>query len=245
MATVPERLPTLMDVLHTVLPHVAVLHLYLDGWSAAGQEVPSWLLNPHVRIYRSEDYEQSHGGRHLGDAGKFAGVEHAPGLYLALDDDLYYPGDWGPRMAAGVAKYRGVVSWHGCTVRGTERYYYQQRRDVLHCLRSVGRDTPVNVAGSGCSAFDVREVAITPTYCETANMADLWLGLYCQERHLPQVVLRHEKGELAHAPIDQSRTIHARYYNNIEEHAAVLRQWAVWQVFPLPYARRDAQTTTP
>ena len=231
-----------MDVLHTVLPHVAVLHLFLDGWGEAPSGAypegtpapPSWLIHPKIRLYGSQQYD-----RHLGDAGKFIGVDKAPGLYLCFDDDLYYPEDWGGRMAAGAARYRGVVSWHGCTVGGREKSYYQQRRDVLHCLRSVERDTPVNVAGSGVAAFDVREVQITPGYCEAANMADLWLALYCQERHLPQVVLKHQKGELRHAPTDPTRTIHARYYNHLDEHAAVLRQWAAWRVFPLPFALRD------
>jgi len=87
IATMPDRLPYLEEVVGTIRPQVDVLRVYLNNF----ETVPSFLSSEEGCLSKNANGD-------LGDAGKFYWLDdkekHDYSHYLTIDDDLGYPSNY-------------------------------------------------------------------------------------------------------------------------------------------------------
>ena len=201
IALLPERFPVLGDVLHHILPNVDALYYVIDG----PDDPPKWLVD-------LQKANQIVPARRLGDAGKFAGLSAAQdAYYLSLDDDLLYPSHYVKGMVQAVDRYerQALVSFVGHVAKAPCTSYYRDGRMVSYRFDSfVPRDERINIPGTGGCAFWTGTVNPKLKDFKTPNMADIWLGIWCNERKIPQRVVAHSTDFVRHAPIDFSKTIY-------------------------------------
>ena len=141
-------------------------------------------------------------GADAGDAGKFAFSARHSGeadVWLTCDDDLVYPPDYVAKILVGLERYehQAAVSFHGARLHDAPKSY-RGSREVFSCLKTVHRDQPVHVLGTGTLAFPSRLLRPTLNDFPVKNMADLWFAKLLQAKAIPAVVLAHEEGWLKH-----------------------------------------------
>jgi hypothetical protein len=186
LASIPSREPGLRKVIGSLRGQVDVLRVYLNGY----KHVPDILRHRKVVVARSQD----HGD--LGDRGKFFWCENAEGYQFVCDDDIIYPADYVSKLKEAIERHSRlvVVGLHGVTL-GQQMVSYYKSRFVRHFSGHLGKDTPVHLLGTGCAAYhastlpDLKRAAF-----QTPNMADIWLGLHCQERAVPMVAIPRRRG---------------------------------------------------
>lgn len=206
MATIPGREESMEAVVRSIIDQVDELRIYANNIT----EVPKKYQHRKVKWLFSVD----HAGD-LGDAGKFYGIEDILGYHFTIDDDLIYPQDYVAEMISTIERYerRCVVSLHGRTFpAGHIRSYYHGAINRYSCLRSVPRDVFAHVIGTGVLAYHTDTIRVPFEIFEAANMADIWFSRYCQEQHVPRLVMKHAAGWVKDSPYyDQYASI---YFNN-------------------------------
>jgi hypothetical protein len=136
----------------------------------------------------------------LGDTGKFYGPYHGvvdDVVWLICDDDLEYPPDYAKKMLEALERYeyKAAVSFHGARLVPPVNNY-RGCREGFSCLRDVHRDEVVHVLGTGTLGFhsSLFDPPLTMEDFPVKNMADLWFAKVLQERKIPAVVAKHERG---------------------------------------------------
>ena len=182
LATVPGRAHVLPRALESLRPHVDVLAVYLNGYADV-PKVVSKLADLHVL-----DHENRGAERKLHWA-----AEHG-GIYLSCDDDFAYPADYVPTMVAAVQQWKGqaIVTGHGRSFHGRPRTIQEYQRSslgIVHHQVKTGRW--VNHGGTGCMAWDTREVAL-PAEWPLRNMADMQVSVWAQRNRVPIWLVPHK-----------------------------------------------------
>ena len=178
LASIPERERSLERSVASLLPHVDRVCVHLNRY----RRMPSFLRTAKVRVTWSRQDGD------LGDAGKFMQVAHAPGYFLACDDDLAYPPDYAASTVAAIERHarRAVVGYYGrlLSSRGLQIERY-------HFVGDQAEERRVHVLGSGVCGLYAPELLLSVDDFPEPNMADIWLGLWAQRRRVPLVVLPH------------------------------------------------------
>jgi len=231
LASVPHRADMLEQVVNSLYGQVDRINVFLNGYSS----VPTFLLRPQIHVGRS----QEHGDR--GDAGKFHWAGELGDCYhLTCDDDLVYPGDYAATMKRKIERYErnAVVGLHGVVLVARPRRSYYRERRVYRCTRSVGRDTVVNILGTGVCAYHTSTLRVDRSMFRKANMADIWLGIAAMRQSVPMIVIRHGANWLKELPDPRpERSVFARYRGRDSEQFQVVRSVAPW---PRPRPFRGA-----
>lgn len=206
LATLPNRWDTLQLVLQHILPNVNRLFVYIDG--------PDPL--PDFLHYHEKVMAVHAGPTSLGDTGKFLGLfaTPEPAYWIIIDDDLYYPRTYVHDMIGWVDRYKrqAVVSIGGCVVQSPCTHYYGDARKARYHFRDVVKQPmPVNITNTGICAFHSGVVRPSLSDFPVPCMTDIWLGKWCNEHDVPQVVIPHAHDYLEHAPIDLDDTIWAKH----------------------------------
>lgn len=145
-----------------------------------------------------------------GDAEKFRGLmEHRAFLqannrnpefyYLTCDDDIIYPWDYVGWMIQGIEEHNqdALCSFHGREIDINKNHripsYHKCYKKRYHCGNETTAGGKIHIPGTGVGGF---HSSLFPTLSikdfKTANMADLWLGKYCNDRHIPVHCLPHK-----------------------------------------------------
>ncbi len=183
LASIPARRKALKQVVASLLPQVDRLCVYLNGYA----DVPEFLDHPRIIVARSQD----HGDR--GAAGKMFWCEALSGFHFVCDDDIIYPPDYVRRTTQSLAKqgYRAAVSYHGSRLRFPISTYHSSRQ-VLHCMKHVGADTPAHVIGTGVLAYHTDLLRLQRADFPVPNMVDVAFALVAQRKRIPLLVLAHK-----------------------------------------------------
>lgn len=182
MATMPSRSTTAPRAIASILPQIARLWLFLDGFDA----VPPYALQERIRVVRSQD---------LGDIranGKFAGValEEAECTFFGVDDDIEYPPDYVEGLASALERYDGAVVGVHAGVLRTPVVSYRDDLKVLHRRSRQTRTAGVDLLGSDSLAFDTRTLRFDPRAWPDLNMVDLSFALEVRPRGIPLVMVQ-------------------------------------------------------
>jgi FkbM family methyltransferase len=188
LASIPSREEQLEQVVDSLLPQVDQLCVYLNGY----KHVPRFLKQDRIVVGRSQDTGD------LGDAGKFFWCERDSGYQFTCDDDLIYSQDYCVTLIEAIERYdrKAVVGLHGISLHDYPRESYYRCRNVTMCLSSFGADRYVHILGTGAMAYHSSALKMTMKNFEHPNMADIWVGLFCQEHKIPMVCVAREKGLL-------------------------------------------------
>jgi FkbM family methyltransferase len=211
MATIPERVNVLPDVIKSIIDQVDEINVYLNGFT----DLPKCLLHYKIKVF----WSQRENGD-LGDAGKFYKVGKTKGYFLSIDDDLIYPQNYVQKLISAIEAYdrKAVISFHGRVLKEMEilNYYSRSSLETYKCLNYVNGDHPVHIGGTGVMGFHFSTIQLDIKDFEIPNMADVWLAKKSQEQEIPIMVIGHESEWIMHAPIDMNNTIAHKMKNNSE-----------------------------
>lgn len=228
MASIPRRHRAVVHAARSLAPQVHTLHVCLNEYGAVPEELAAI---PNVVVHRSQD------DRDRGDANKFSWFWRNPsfkGYCLTADDDLIYPGDYVRNILNGVERFyrRRVVSYHGREfVRFPVRSYYKGPMRAYRCLGALGEDTAVHCPGTGVMAWHTSTIQLEQDDFRLANMADLWMGLRCQQEKVGVVCLAHRahwiKPVAANVAFD-SESIFRRHRDDDRTQTQIVNAHGTW-----------------
>lgn len=184
VASIPSRERELRDCVHSLLPQVDELRIFLNGY----RHTPAYLSEMSgVKVFRSQEYGDQ------GDAGKFFGVESTRSEYLfTCDDDIIYPLDYVTRMlqALSIAGEEVIVGVHGVLLKQPfDRYYDERSRYVLRHVAGLDAPQYVHVLGTGTVVMRTDKCRISELLFQYPNMADIWLARHSQEQSIPLLAI--------------------------------------------------------
>jgi len=185
MATLPERLNTLELVLDRLHPQVDVIELALNGH----REIPK-LLSKYPKVIPNLTTNEK------GDANKFLNVgKYKDDYYFSTDDDILYPSDYVSTYIKEIDKHRSLITIHGSLIPPRKiQSYYKGRKMKAHCLNTCGEEV-VHIPGSGVSGFHTSFLKIDyKNGFPNANMADIFVGIQCQQQNVRCISIKHSKG---------------------------------------------------
>ena len=188
MATMPGRELALVESVASIIDQVDELHIYLNDIV----HYPSFANHPKIKLFFSKNYDGD-----LGDAGKFYTVDKITGYHFTIDDDIIYPSDYVCLMINAIEtnKRKVVVSCHGRSFNHLPvASYYRNHSVAYSCLRRVPTDVFAHVIGTGVLAYHTDTIRIPFSAFEYSNMADIWFSKYCNEQHIPRLILNHQAG---------------------------------------------------
>ncbi|NTV97038.1 MAG: glycosyltransferase family 2 protein [Thiobacillus sp.] len=197
LATMPSRLDSLPIMLASILPQLDRLYVFLDGFA----EVPGCLAGrPNCLV------EHIPAGSGLHNASRFLVPEREgpEAIFVCLDDDIVYPADYVVRLVAGLERHgrRALVGIHGGLFRPPHASYVRDC-EVLHFAARLGRDTRVDVLGSGTLAFHASTLQMRPESWRHPRFDDLSLAVDAAAAGVELVALGRPKKWLR--PIAQSQ----------------------------------------
>lgn len=208
IAAIPEREEALKKTIESLIDQVPSIGVYLNGW----KKIPEFLRQEKITI-------AGYGDKDLGDVGKFYWVDSHDGIYFTCDDDLIYPKDYVKRTLAKLEEhsYNAVIGWHGSLIKKPFKDYYSpDSRRVFVFSAHRPYDTPVHILGTGCSAFHTQVFPIKLRDFIYPNMADIFLSLKGQEKKLPFIVIKHEKGEIFEVEGSKDSSIYAHSHAGVD-----------------------------
>lgn len=190
IATLPDRVDLLRQVLASIAPQVDRVNLYLDGH----EEIPRG-LPPAEYVYMF----RKHDTRWRGDAGKFYWADSTRGYHFTCDDDLIYPHDYVARMIETIERYqrKAAVSVLGVRFNGPWEQYYRipvrSRQDGKHykigTAFGLERDWWVHGLGTGTLAYHTDTISVKRESFRLPNMADVWFALAAKRQRVPCVLI--------------------------------------------------------
>lgn len=219
LASIPGRALLLPRVLDLLRPQVDEIRVYLNGYPSVPDAVrelaDDWV---HDR--------DNHGAER-----KFWWASDWDGIYLSVDDDIFYPPDYVARMVEAVEERgRELVTCHGRVFREKATHIWNvtgigKFHERVDCSR------PVNCGGTGVMAWDARELSL-PTEWPQKNIADLQVAAWAQHERVPIWLLAHQAHWLESPMLTDPNGIYRS--SCLERHArrnAILsatRPWRVW-----------------
>jgi len=197
IATIPERENSLRQVIASVSPQVDKTYVSMNGY----QVKPDWL-----RMERNVFTELLDNS--LGDGAKWLHVNDEPAICFFLDDDLVVAHNYVKYMFYGLEKHGSAVSLHGRKYVKPVKSFRRNFTANYRCLGNVANDEQVQLLGTGCMAFDNRQVKLDSSVFEYRLMADVLFSRFCVTNNIAMTVLSHKAGQyLKYLPPADGKTI--------------------------------------
>jgi len=126
------------------------------------------------------------------DGMKFFGADKLTGYVFILDDDIEYPPDYCDEMISAIEKYNhhAVICCSGKVMkRRPIDDFYQDVHIAYETFKEVKEDAPAEIPLTCAVAYhsDIC-VGLNESYFKAANMADIFLAIYCKHRQIPIMV---------------------------------------------------------
>src|SRR6056297_1025925 len=195
IATYPARIDSLKRMIDTVIDQFDQINVCLNQYSVA----PDFLKHDKINVVIPKD--------NLTDNGKFLFLLHADPeeLYCTLDDDFLYPSNYRKTLERNHKIYPDhVLTFHGRLLKGKFKNYYKAPHKVYRILGDVRYDFPVDVCGTGVTAFKPFEGAQDVAVNSFKKMSDIIFSLHCAFKDKPIICLSHKQGWVKHINNDQT-----------------------------------------
>lgn len=183
MATMPDRLFYLEQVVEAVRPQVDVLRVYLNNFV----EVPPFLKSEEACM--SQDALGD-----LGDAGKFYWVNGGAGdytHYVTLDDDIGYPQDYVATLKSecDIRGGQSIVGVHGSEFTNPIEDFVTSRKNRYRFYESLDKAQSVHMLGTATTMWCRNAIQLGPDDFPLKNMGDLQLAIAAQKQQVPLVAI--------------------------------------------------------
>lgn len=189
IATFPKRQNQLKKMLPSIIEQFDKIRICLNGYN----EAPQFLKHDKIEVFIPK--------RDLKDNGKFSFVTMAEKdeIYCTLDDDINYPKDYAKTIIESLEKYPdSVVTFHGRILSGKHKEYYKAPHKTFRCFGEVKKDTKIDVAGTGVSAFKVFEGLEDIAHSSYVKMSDILFSLNCSFKGKKIMCIKHKAGWIKH-----------------------------------------------
>jgi hypothetical protein len=189
MATMPNRLPYLEEVVETIRPQVDVLRVYLNGFI----EPPEFLKAEEACLSNDADGD-------LGDAGKFYWLDDEElrdyTHYLTLDDDIGYPKDYVSKLKAEFDIRQGgaIVGVHGSEFSQPIVSFVESRQNRCRFYEGLEIPRSVHILGTATTMWGKDTIQLTKEDFPLRNMGDLQLAIAAQKQNVPMVAIPRPEG---------------------------------------------------
>ena len=205
LATIPERLNTLERVLDRLYKQVDYIEIALNDF----KKIPK-ILSKYSNVIPNLTTNEN------GDANKFLNVEkYSNDYYFSCDDDILYPLDYISTYIDAIDKNKSLITIHGSIIPPRKLLsYYKGRTMKAHCLRTCEQHT-VHIPGSGVSGFHTSFLKLKyPNHFPVKNMADIFLGIQCQNQSVKCISIKHTEGWILGGLNEGRKTIWDTHKNN-------------------------------
>lgn len=188
MATMPDRLPYLKNVVEALRPQVDVLRVYLNNFV----EPPSFLS-------AAESCLSAEAAGDLGAEGKFYWVDGHDGTesdhYLTVDDDLGYPPDYVARLLeeSEARGDRAVVGVHGSRFALPIEDFVTSRAVRYRFYEDLVAPEAVHMLGTGTTLIPRAAIRLSMDDFAMRNASDLQLAIAAQRQGTPMVAVAREE----------------------------------------------------
>jgi glycosyltransferase involved in cell wall biosynthesis len=181
IATIPDRLDTLVMTINSILPQVDELRIYLNDFP----KIPPFLIHPKIKLQQS-DISGS-----LADNGKFF-WEDIEGYHFPLDDDILYPHNYVEVMINMIKKYHysSIIGVHGIIIN-------QNSRTVYIFSEKLDADKFVNILGTGTMAYHTSTFRLDLHRVNEKGMIDIFVGIQAMEKKVPLIAIERPENWLA------------------------------------------------
>lgn len=198
MATMPERIRTLEQVVAALRPQVDELRVYLNNF----ERVPDFLTSREMVLSAAAAGD-------VGDAGKFYWFDKEQcDYYFTVDDDLLYPTNYVARLIEEfeARKRTVVVGVHGFVFSTPIESYVRSRKERYKSTAALDQAHTVHVLGTGTTVLHPATIRLSMADFPRRNMADLQLAIAAQRQQVPMIVIPrpagwiHELEDPSHPP---------------------------------------------
>lgn len=130
----------------------------------------------------------------LTDNAKFWGLSHTleDEYYFTCDDDLIYPSDYVQHTIKAIKKFKTIITYHGRILKDLD-LYYKADHTQFRFNQSADKFFLLNVAGTGCTAFDTRYFKPIIHDSKYKRMSDLVFSLEAKKQN-KLIILPPHKG---------------------------------------------------
>lgn len=195
IATFPKRHEQLKKMLPTILDQFDKIRICLNDYDQA----PLFLKHDKIEVFIP--------AKDLKDNGKFSFVTMAEKdeIYCTLDDDLLYPDNYVDVIKESLEKYpNDVITFHGRILSGKQKKYYKAPHKSFRCLGKVKKDTQIDVAGTGVTAFKIFDGLEDIAHSSYVKMSDILFSLNCSFQGKNITCIKHDAGWIKHIDSDVS-----------------------------------------
>jgi len=230
-----ERKTNPLVTINRPLPKVACIATFAGRESSLQRTIDS-LRNQvdHIFIYDNEILPDRK------DNGKFYALDllDIEGIgdcyYFTCDDDILYPSNYVDRTVKAIEKHKTIITHHGRKLKSLDVSYYYGHKSIS-CLHESYYEGPLDVAGTGVTAFDTRYFKPVDLYASPdLKMSDLIFSLEAALQGKDITIVKHEYGWLKQLPIDVSTSIHATESRKETRQIEIANQ-----IYKLRYEQKD------
>lgn len=193
IATLKNRKAALEDTISSLLPQVDVIYIYQNDY----KDISGIFSDPKIVVISALDT-----GIDMGDAGKFYRLSAFRNCYyFSCDDDLIYPKNYVDKMLSYLKLYdnKVICSCHGRVMLKNPISYYKDKSVVYHFEKENEEPRGVHFGGTGVMAFHTSILDVNFNFFRSANMADVWVGLFSKENNIPITVIPHASKWIEHS----------------------------------------------
>ncbi len=239
MATMPDRLLYLEEVVETIRPQVDVLRVYLNNFV----DVPGFLRAGEAALSNTARGD-------LGAEGKFYWIDGKDGLgdythYLTIDDDLGYPRDYVSTLvdefdARGA---KAIVGVHGSEFDDPLEDFVTSRKERYRFYEALGSAKSVHLLGTATTILSRETIRLDlDNNFPLRNASDLQLAVAAQNQQVPMIAIARTENWITEKRPWTAEGISIWKSTKAEGHSAVkteLAKTAVsqWVLYPDPIAQ--------
>ena len=186
MATMPDRLPYLEEVIEIIRPQVDALRVYLNNFV----EIPDF-LRPGEALLSSEARGD------LGAEGKLYWIDGKDGLddythYLTIDDDLGYPDNYVSTLKHEFDSRDGqaIIGVHGSTFLNPVEDFVTSRDERFRFYEPLKKARQVHLLGTATTFWgrDTIQLDLDNDF-PMRNASDLQLAVAAQHQGVPMIAI--------------------------------------------------------
>jgi hypothetical protein len=187
MATMPDRIDYLRNVVESLRPQVDTLRIYLNNF----EEVPDFLLPNEAWLSRDASGD-------LGAEGKFFWVDDPEAIgfdhYLTVDDDIGYPPDYVQKLisASKARDDQAIVGVHGSEFLLPIEDFVSSRRTRYRFYEALESPQSVHMLGTATTLIARKAIQLTMNDFPARNTSDLQLAIAAQKQHVPMIAVARE-----------------------------------------------------
>jgi len=193
MTTIPHREYALEKAVTSLLPQVDQLNIHLNDYD----HVPEFLKHPKIQLV--------FGDNSLMSCTKFKWADQVDGYVFTCDDDFIYPPDYVSSLIRAIDEHKCWVCAHGSKLDKGQIENYYKNRTVYESSKLIEEDSPVDVPGTGLSAFHTDDIKVSMKDIDLPGMEDIAAYIHLYNHSYKAIVVRHPEGwlKIATTPDDK------------------------------------------